>query len=199
MNGTFPELIFFLFPLAFSPGPGNLFFAAIGARFGFAASLPALAGYHVATWIVTVALGFGAAALLDSAPIAFELMRWIGGAYILYLAWKLSRSGLLGCRGEARPASSVDGVMLLILNPKAYVILSLMLSQFLRPDANVHDVLSIATAFTFNNLIAFAVWTVFGDRIGRLFSHVGAANLLNTVLALMLVLVALWLWLGSSA
>ena len=45
-------LVLFLLPLAFSPGPGNMFFAANGARFGFAATIPSNTGYHVATWIV---------------------------------------------------------------------------------------------------------------------------------------------------
>ena len=46
-------LLIFLFPLAYSPGPGNTLFAANGAVFGFRATLPASAGYHLATWAVT--------------------------------------------------------------------------------------------------------------------------------------------------
>ena len=52
-------LIIFLFPLAFSPGPGNMFFAANGARFGFVNTLSANLGYHLATIIVTFLIGFG--------------------------------------------------------------------------------------------------------------------------------------------
>ena len=52
-------LIIFLFPLAYSPGPGNMFFAANGARFGFAATVPSNIGYHIATWLVTVVIGLG--------------------------------------------------------------------------------------------------------------------------------------------
>ena len=48
-----------LLPLAYSPGPGNMFFAANGARFGFAATVPSNIGYHIATWLVTVAIGLG--------------------------------------------------------------------------------------------------------------------------------------------
>ena len=42
-------LLAFLFPLAYSPGPGNMFFAAIGARFGLRSTLAATAGYHITT------------------------------------------------------------------------------------------------------------------------------------------------------
>ena len=52
-------LLIFLFPLAFSPGTGNMFFAANGARFGFVNTLSATFGYHLATIIVTFLIGFG--------------------------------------------------------------------------------------------------------------------------------------------
>ena len=45
-------LLIFLFPLAFSPGPGNMFFAVSGAKFGFKKTLSANFGYHLATIIV---------------------------------------------------------------------------------------------------------------------------------------------------
>jgi len=63
-----PALLLFLVPLAYSPGPGNLFFAANGARFGLRATLPALAGYHLLTWIVTCAIGLGLIRVLEAAP-----------------------------------------------------------------------------------------------------------------------------------
>ena len=52
-------LLIFLFPLAFSPGPGNMFFAANVARFGFVNTISANLGYHLATIIVTFLIGFG--------------------------------------------------------------------------------------------------------------------------------------------
>ncbi|MEZ5986725.1 MAG: LysE family translocator [Hyphomonas sp.] len=124
-------LLVFLFPLAYSPGPGNMFFAANGARFGVRATLPASAGYHLATWIVTAAIGFGFAATLERFPQLFVAIKWAGSAYVLYLAWKLFRAGAIENMGEARPAGFMDGVVLLVLNPKAYVIIALMFTQFL--------------------------------------------------------------------
>lgn len=52
-------LILFLFPLAYSPGPGDLTFAASGAAFGLRATVPANLGDHFATWIVTVTFRMG--------------------------------------------------------------------------------------------------------------------------------------------
>lgn len=191
-------LLVFLFPLAYSPGPGNMFFAANGARFGLRATLPASAGYHLATWIVTLAIGFGFAAALDHSPALFQAIRWAGSAYVLFLAWKLFRAGALEAGEAARPAGFVDGAVLLILNPKAYVIIALMFSQFLtgRGEAHAASVLWITTVFTLNNLLAFTVWTVIGEKIAAQFKDERHANLLNRVFGLVLACVAIWMMLG---
>ena len=133
MIQTTIALILFLFPLAYSPGPGNLFFAANGARFGFRSTVPANAGYHAATWIVTAGIGFGFISAFDRFPNAFLAVKIAGSVYVLWIAWKLFRSGVLREGGIAKPATFVDGAVLLLLNPKAYVIIALMFTQFLDP------------------------------------------------------------------
>ena len=124
-------LILFLLPLAYSPGPGNLFFAANGARFGFRATIRANLGYHLATWIVTFAIGLGFAAILARGPALFLALKWVGGIYVLFLALRFLRAGAYGGAAIARPAGFADGAILLILNPKAYAIIALMYSQLL--------------------------------------------------------------------
>ena len=188
-------LIVFLFPLAYSPGPGNMFFAAMGARFGTRASVPATTGYHLATWAVTAAIGLGFTSFADAAPAAFEIIRYAGAAYVFWLAWLFLRAGTAGAEAEAREATFVDGAVLLVLNPKAYVIIALMFTQFL--DAGERDaagpVLWITTVFTLNNLVAFAAWTVLGDVFLRQFRTPTRAQGLNVAFGLLLAAVALWM------
>jgi len=99
---------------------------------------------------------------------------------------------------EARPASFRDGTMLLLLNPKAYVIIALMFTQFLSvPDTNrTLLVLGITTLFTLNNLIAFTLWTMMGARLGMLFARAGSARAMNVGFGLMLGGVAMWMLLS---
>ena len=195
MVSTSLALLVFLAPLAFSPGPGNLFFAATGARFGFRATLPALAGYHAATWVVTAALGLGLIAALHDHPAAMRALTVAGAAYVLWLAWRIARAGPLDDTGAARHAGWVDGAVLLILNPKAYVIIALMFTHFLTrlPLAPVPSVLLIATLFTANNLAAFALWSLAGDRLAARFRSETGARRLNRMFGTMLALVAIWM------
>jgi len=84
-------------------------------------------------------------------------------------------------------------VVLLLLNPKAYVIIALMFSQFLGTATDLALVLGIATVFTLNNLLAFTAWTVAGDRLLSAFRTEAHARQVNTAFGLALGGVAIWM------
>jgi len=185
-------LLAFLFPLAFSPGPGNMFFAASGARFGLRATLGATTGYHIVTFGVTFLIGLGFSSALAAAPQAFDAIRIAGSLYVLWLAWKLGTAGRAGHQ-EAKAASFWDGAVLLILNPKAYVIIALMFSQFLVATSSVLQVAVISVIFTLNNLVAFTLWTTLGDWLGRTFRSEERARYLNATFGVILATVGVWM------
>ncbi len=193
----FIALLLFLFPLAYSPGPGNLFFAAAGARFGFRATLSANAGYHLATWALTVAMGFGYAEIAAGNDGLMRAIRIAGGLYVLHLAYGFLGTAIVGDAPEPRRAGWYDGLILLLMNPKAWVIIALMLSQFLGPgEDRLRQVLTIATIFTVNNLIAFSLYTMAGDRFARLFRDGASARRLNSGFGAVLAGTALWMMWG---
>ena len=185
-------LLAFLFPLAFSPGPGNMFFAANGARFGLRATLGATTGYHIVTFGATFLIGLGFSSALAAAPQAFDAIRIAGSLYVLWLAWKLGTAGRAGHQ-EAKAASFWDGAVLLILNPKAYVIIALMFSQFLVATSNVLQVAVISVIFTLNNLVAFTLWTTLGDWLGKTFRSEERARYLNATFGVILATVGVWM------
>jgi len=188
-------LTLFLFPLAYSPGPGNLFFAANGARFGLRSTIPAATGYHIATWLVTLVIGLGFAAVVHKNSGVYTTVKIFGSLYVLWLAWKLLRSGMLQSRHEPTSANFWDGVILLILNPKAYLVIAAMFAQFLNHKSVDQLVLVfwITTIFTLNNLLAFTSWTILGDRLARLFRNESNAKVLNFAFGSLLAIVSVWM------
>lgn len=191
-------LLLFLLPLAYSPGPGNLVFAANGARFGLRATLPATLGYHAATWIVTVGIGIGLFGLVGDAPGVMRAMQVVGAAYVLWLAYAIARAGALTGGAEGRAMGAWGGALLLVFNPKAYLIIALMFTQFL--PGNTQDrigaVLWITTVFTLNNLLAFTVYSMAGDRMAKLFRVDRTARQLNIAFGVVLAAVAVWMLLA---
>ena len=187
-------VLVFLFPLAYSPGPGNMTFAANGAAFGARATLIANLGYHIATWVATLAIGLGVMSVMDPSSTAFQIVKILGALYVLYLAWKLSRSAPLSVEANYKPQviGFVDGVMLLVLNPKAYVIIALLFSQFLEQfsERSSVPVLLLTTIFTLNNMLCFCLWALVGTALAKQFQTPIRAKRFNTTFAVMLALVA---------
>ena len=124
-------LLLFLFRLAYSPGPGNMFFAAMGARSGVAARLPANAGYHVATLVVTGLVGAGFVAVLDPASSLFLLLETSGSIYVLWLAWKMATSVRPKAGGETWGAGYLDGVVRMFRNETSARRLNLVFASML--------------------------------------------------------------------
>jgi threonine/homoserine/homoserine lactone efflux protein len=83
------------------------------------------------------------------------------------------------------------GAVLLLFNPKAYMIIALMFTQF--AQAPGLGVIGVATVFTLNNMLAFALWASAGATLMRLWSRPEAAAWINRALAAMLAAVALWM------
>ncbi len=184
-------LLLFLFPLAYSPGPGNMFFAALGARYGVTASLPATLGYHAATLAVSFAIGAGVTIALTPTSRIFTLIQTFGALYLLWLAYKLYCSHGPRPFADAHPATVLDGAILLLLNPKGYLIMALLFTQF--PGDTLTKTALIATLFTVNNMLAFLVWTFAGQILSRLFSSPTAAHRINAGFSILLGGVAMWL------
>ncbi len=195
MLETTITLLLFLFPLAYSPGPGNMFFAANGARFGFSATVPANAGYHVAAWVVAIGIGMGFGWIATAFPLFLVTIKYLGSAYVLYLAWSIGRAGSLQDDPNARHAGFWDGAILLLLNPKGYLIVALIFTQFVdaTADSQILLIILVSTVATINNLIAFAVWAYIGDRLALVFRRETDARRLNMLFGVMLALVAVWM------
>ena len=186
-------LLIFLFPLAFSPGPGNMFFAANGDRFEFKKTLPANFGYHLATIIITLLIGFGFGFFFSFIENQYKYIKIIGAVYIVYLSYKFFRAEAYKETNKDLGCTFTDGVVLLIFNPKAYIIISLMFTIYLDNSHNLLKVILISLIFTFNNWISFTLWTLFGDIIGVKFRNDKYAKNLNYVFAILLFLVGVWM------
>lgn len=197
---TFTALLVFLFPLAYSPGPGNAFFAAIGASKGLKTAIPALTGYHLATFAVTALIGLGMGATILNHPLVAKILAAVGSLYVLWLAWAFIRSARQTSSPESSSKTTSNigfwaGAIVLLLNPKSYYIITVMFTQFLRPPQSddLATVVVITTVFTFNNLVAFLAWTVGGRILFVLFRGERAGQVIDYLFAALLAGVAIWM------
>ncbi|MGO1073663.1 LysE family translocator [Lysobacter sp. CA199] len=127
-------------PLICTPGPDMLFIAAQALNAGAPAGLRATAGVCAGYGVHSLLVAFGLAALIAASPLLFEALRWIGVAYLAYLALRLLRSALRAGSMEpsegARGAQFKRGFLTAVLNPKGMMIYFAILPQFMRPEGS---------------------------------------------------------------
>ncbi|MGW0824367.1 LysE family translocator [Streptomyces sp. NPDC002845] len=127
------------FALCVTPGPDMMFIVAVGGRGGPAAGVTAAAGVASAMLVHTAAAAVGLSALFTALPVLYYVLRWLGAAYLLYLAVKAFRdrsvpgeSGDGGGTGMRR--AFWQGAVTNLLNPKVILFNVAFLPQFVDPS-----------------------------------------------------------------
>jgi threonine/homoserine/homoserine lactone efflux protein len=173
--------------LNLTPGPDMLFcFAngvARGPRAGFAAAL----GIGGGAAVHTTAAALGLAGLFAASPIAFEILRWGGAAYLLWLAVKALRGSAtgLGAAGPLPPRRPgrifLDGLVTNVLNPKVALFFIAFLPQFIdRSHDAVLQILVLGSLLNLSGTIVNAAVGLSSGGIGRLLARQPlVARLLN--------------------
>ena len=126
------------FALALVPGPDNIFVLTQSALHGRLAGLFVTLGLATGLIFHTTAVALGVAAIFQTSQYAFIILKYIGAAYLLYLAWKAFNAGKAQLSGEetpVEPASKlyIRGLIMNIANPKITIFFLAFLPQFVDP------------------------------------------------------------------
>lgn len=118
------------------PGPDMALVIASASLQGMRHGLMAALGLALSRTLHVTLSALGLAALFHAHPLLFDLVRWLGAAYLLFLAWKLCRAGAgerpaPGAGAGAGWAALKRGFLTNLLNPKALMFCALLLPQFI--------------------------------------------------------------------
>lgn len=161
---TLFALIAYAFVTSITPGPNNFMLLASGVNFGFWRTVPHMLGIGVGFLILLLAIGFGLGALLTAFPALHLALKIAGGAYLLYLAWKIAMSRSMGKSGDnnAQPMTFLQAAAFQWVNPKAWVIALTAMALYTNPQAPVLSVALISLVFAGVNLPSVSSWAGFG-------------------------------------
>ena len=93
---TLIALALFGLTTSITPGPNNMMLFASGVNFGFRRTIPHMFGIGVGFFSLLIGVGLGLGALLHSVPVLYTALKFAGGLYLLYIAWKIGTSRTLG-------------------------------------------------------------------------------------------------------
>lgn len=188
------DFLIYCFITAYTPGANNLLSMSNAIRLGFYRSLRfnfgILAGFSVVMAVCTIF----SAALYSLLPKVKLVMQIAGGAYMLYLAWKVFRSTADLDTDRKDETGFFSGMILQFVNPKIYIYAITTMSLYILPV--FHSIGALAGFAVLLSLIGASgsfVWALFGAVFCNFFSrHTKAVNL---VMALLLVYCAAALFL----
>ena len=177
--------------LIITPGPGVLSLAGVGSAFGFRAGLKYFIGLFVGNNLVGVFVISGVGALVLADPVTRTVLLVLSSIYLIYLASTIALSGSnIGFKGYTHKPGIKSGVLLQIINPKAYVVNSTMYSGFLLFE-NAYFLEVIIKVLIVNTIwipVHF-LWLYIGVFIKRLDLSLSSQRTINYFMAIAMVLV----------
>ena len=197
MLAALVPLVLFAVVSTVTPGGATTLATASGAHFGFRRSVPLMAGVALGLACMAAAAAAGLATVLLSAPSLQLAMRAAGSAYLVWLAWKIGRSGPPHLRaGLARPSSFVGGFWMLWHNPKGWAMTLGAAASFASlASGPVQLALLLGPVFGAAAALSQSAWCVAGQVLARLLRSEGQWRALNAVLGVLLAasIVPMWL------
>ncbi len=155
-----------------TPGTGVLYTLAAGVTGGARASVVAAIGCTLGIVPHMLAAVTGLAALLHASALAFQIIKYAGVAYLLYMAWTTLRArGPLRVETDAAPRSDrqviVSAVLVNVLNPKLSIFFFAFLPQFvsLGEARPLLRMLELSLAFMAMTLAVFVLYGVFAAAV----------------------------------
>jgi threonine/homoserine/homoserine lactone efflux protein len=168
MFGTQDLLMFVVtgFLLNVTPGADTLFIVGRSTALGFKAGVMAALGIAAGCLVHVFAAVAGLSALIAASPTAYTVVKYLGGAYLVYLGFRLifERVQAGNITPDAMRAQSLGRVFLQgfltnALNPKVALFFLALLPQFVSPESNAkwQSMLFLGLLFNFNGTL----WNVF--------------------------------------
>jgi threonine/homoserine/homoserine lactone efflux protein len=138
--------------------------------------------------VLLLAVGFGLGAVLTAFPALHFALKIAGGAYLLYLAWRIamSRSMGKGADAQGRPMTFLEAAAFQWVNPKAWVMAVTAMAVYTNPQAAFFSVMLIGVAFTVVNLPSVSVWAGFGMALRGFLADPARLKWFNIAMGLLL-------------
>ena len=158
--------------LTIAPGPDNIFVMTQGIARGRKAAIVTAVGMCSGISVHTTAAAFGISAVFYSSVIAFNMVKYAGAAYLLYLAFRTLRepSAIKLSTADDRAATALfkRGFIMNVLNPKVAMFFLAFLPQFVKPEAGhiSSQILLLGFIFMLQAILIFSLIGYFSGSIG---------------------------------
>jgi threonine/homoserine/homoserine lactone efflux protein len=185
---TVLALVSFAFVAAMTPGPNNIMLTASGVNFGFARTIPHMAGICLGFVALVLAVGLGVGAAFTALPEIKTALKLIGAAYMLWLAWKVATAAPNDAEAPgASPLTFWQAAAFQWVNPKAWVMALGAMAVYVRPLHVAADVAAVTLVFGLVTVPAVLTWAAFGHVLRNALRDPQKVRVFNVAMAVLLV------------
>ncbi len=189
---TLFALFLFAFTTSITPGPNNMMLFASGVNFGFARTIPHMIGIGAGFLTLLIAVGLGLGAILHSVPLLYTALKFAGGAYLIWIAWKIGTSrSLSDGRTGTVPMTFLQAAAFQWINPKAWIMAVTAMATYTSEQSYLVSVFVVGIVFAVVNVPSVSTWAGFGSALRQWLSHPVRLKWFNISMAVLLVL-SLW-------
>lgn len=178
-----------------TPGPNMTYLALVSAAEGRRTGFAAVAGVALGLAVIGLAAALGLAELISASPAAYELLRWGGILFLLYLAWEGWRDGGDGALIAEKDALRYfyRGLVTNLLNPKAAIFYVAVLPTFVDPARPLlPQTLTLTLVYVAVATLIHALVVVLAGAATPFLTDPRREGLARRLLSALLAVVALW-------
>jgi len=190
-----PEIIsisLFWFVTAFTPGPNNIVASYSGFNFGLIKTIPHILGVILGFTTLVFLLTIGLINVFKLYPVIQETLRYLGTAFLIYLAYKISFSQSSENKLKENPVKFIETFLFQFLNPKGVIVGIIVVSTYVETGENYFLyslwVIMLAVLFSSASIIS---WTLLGkflrkfatnDKFIKYFNYAMSMLLLGSII-----------------
>lgn len=185
--------------LVWTPGPNNALLAASGARFGFIRTLPHVMGVNIGFAIMQFLLWIGLGGLFLAFPMIREVLRYLGAAVLLWIAFKIATAPLSDDdeRFAAKPWGFFQAAAFQWINPKGLIMVISLAGSLPKTEPYWVSPAIAALVFCLAGMFSANGWALFGKGLQRYLHTPLRFRTFNLIMAGLLVLTVISLLLSD--
>lgn len=185
-----------------TPGPNMTYLALVSASDGRRAGLATVAGIAIGLATIGLIAALGVAEIIQASAILYEMLRWSGVIFLLYLAWEgwISGTDVVASASIEHGRYFTRGLITNLLNPKAGVFYISVLPTFIDPTVStIRQAVMLTTVYVTVATLIHLVIVLLAGSLEPVLNDPGRERLARRFFSLLLAAVALWFaWTTAS-
>ena len=187
----------FMLVSSITPGPNNTMLMASGVHFGYRRTLTHLMGVQLGFGFMLIAVGLGLHTVLSQFPAFYDVVRFAGAAYMVWMAWSLASARPQfqeqaaieqSAQNELKPLGFLGAVLFQWVNPKAWVMAVTIMSAYVPPGAGLLQIAPLGLMFAVLGFPCSSVWVGFGSALRSYLQEAFRMRVFNCTMAAALLL-----------